>query len=107
MLYQIPANEKILLHDALTDKGVLLGIKVDTGLRHLNGSDAKTYTSVIDKFLERCTQYAHVGALFRVSCFAARVRAPIPSIYARCDGERRPDGALRVHGPESGAGTGR
>ncbi len=48
----------------LAGKGILPGIKVDTGLKPLEGSPGETYTSGIDTLEERCTVYRQNGARF-------------------------------------------
>lgn len=48
----------------LNDKGILPGIKVDTGLKPLDGCAGESYTSGIDTLAERCEAYYARGARF-------------------------------------------
>lgn len=48
----------------LTEKGILVGVKVDTGLRQLEGSPRETHTSGLEGLAERCAEYKRVGATF-------------------------------------------
>lgn len=65
----------------LCDKGVLVGIKVDTGLRPLRGCEDETYTSGIDAVAARCKKYAGDGARFAKWRAALRIcqRRGLPS----------------------------
>lgn len=81
--YQTASDGRTFVR-VLTNKGVLPGIKVDTGLRPLDGSDAETYTSGIDTLAERCAQYVRDGARFAKWRAALRVceRRGYPSPHA-------------------------
>merc|ERR1712216_444532 len=49
----------------LGDQGILAGIKVDTGLKKIDGTDgAETWTSGLDTLKERCAKYYEQGARF-------------------------------------------
>merc|ERR1719316_23949 len=49
----------------LNDQGILSGIKVDTGLKKIDGTDgAETWTSGLDTLKERCAKYYEQGARF-------------------------------------------
>merc|ERR1719183_2099864 len=49
----------------LADQGIIPGIKVDTGLKKIDGTDgAETWTSGLDTLKERCAQYYEQGARF-------------------------------------------
>jgi fructose-bisphosphate aldolase, class I len=48
--------------DALAGRGLLTGIKVDTGAKPLAGSPGETVTEGLDGLRERLTQYAALGA---------------------------------------------
>lgn len=48
----------------LHEQGILVGIKVDTGLQPLGGTDGETTTQGLDGLAERCKQYYREGARF-------------------------------------------
>jgi len=48
----------------LNDQGIIPGIKVDTGLKKIDGSPAETWTSGLDTLKERCAKYYEQGARF-------------------------------------------
>merc|ERR1719271_1543423 len=49
----------------LNDQGIIPGIKVDTGLKKIDGTDgAETWTSGLDTLKERCAKYYEQGARF-------------------------------------------
>lgn len=50
--------------DAMADRGLLPGIKVDTGARPLAGSPGETVTEGLDGLRERLTEYVALGARF-------------------------------------------
>ncbi|GBF90811.1 fructose-bisphosphate aldolase, cytoplasmic-like [Raphidocelis subcapitata] len=60
------------LVDALTEQGVVLGIKVDIGTVPLPGSPFELYTQGLDGLRQRCDKYYAAGARF------AKWRAVIP-----------------------------
>eukprot|EP00878_Enallax_costatus_P009086 GHUV01009499.1.p1 GENE.GHUV01009499.1~~GHUV01009499.1.p1 ORF type:complete len:343 (+),score=135.16 GHUV01009499.1:415-1443(+) len=62
-LYQTgPDGQRLVQH--LTNKGVLLGIKVDTGLVELPGSPGEQFTQGLDNLKARCLKYKEAGASF-------------------------------------------
>merc|ERR1712216_768847 len=48
----------------LADQGIIPGIKVDTGLKKIDGSPAETWTSGLDTLKQRCAKYYEQGARF-------------------------------------------
>lgn len=48
----------------LLDKGILPGVKVDTGLRPVENSPSETFTSGLTGLQQRCAQYFENGARF-------------------------------------------
>jgi fructose-bisphosphate aldolase class I len=48
----------------LLDKGIIVGIKVDKGVKELSGTNGETVTQGIDGLLERCQKYYAAGARF-------------------------------------------
>ena len=50
--------------DVLRDQGLVPGIKVDTGLQMLPGTDGETATQGLDNLGARCQQYYLQGARF-------------------------------------------
>ena len=48
----------------LTDKGMLPGIKVDTGAKPLAGHTGETVTEGLDGLRKRCEEYYNMGARF-------------------------------------------
>lgn len=48
----------------LERKGILPGIKVDTGLKPLEDTDGESFTSGIETLVQRCTKYYEDGAKF-------------------------------------------
>ncbi len=82
----------------LSQKGILPGIKVDTGLKPLEGHPGETYTSGIETLPARCAKYAADGARFAKwraaftvsvadalpSDDAVRVNALLLARYAKC-----------------------
>lgn len=48
----------------LLEKGILPGVKVDTGLRPVEHSPSQTFTSGLDGLQQRCAQYFKEGARF-------------------------------------------
>jgi fructose-bisphosphate aldolase class I len=62
-LYQ-SASDGVQFVDILKRQGILPGIKVDTGLQNLPGSDGETSTQGIDNLASRCEAYYRQGARF-------------------------------------------
>lgn len=50
--------------DILAEKGILPGVKVDTGLKPVKDSPGETFTSGLDRLDERCKEYYEQGARF-------------------------------------------
>eukprot|EP00898_Chlorokybus_atmophyticus_P007553 jgi/Chlat1/779/Chrsp104S01247 len=50
--------------DVLKSQGILPGIKVDTGLQPIGGTDGETATQGLDGLAERCQRYYKQGARF-------------------------------------------
>ncbi|KAG0579524.1 hypothetical protein KC19_4G104600 [Ceratodon purpureus] len=50
--------------DILKKQGILPGIKVDTGLQPIDGTDGETATQGLDGLAERCQKYYQQGARF-------------------------------------------
>ena len=62
-LYQKNDEGKLLI-DALKEKDILIGIKVDKGVVPLPGTDGETVTQGIDGLMDRCAQYKKDGCDF-------------------------------------------
>lgn len=62
-LYQKSASGKPFI-ETLNEKGILPGVKVDTGLQPLPGRPEETFTKGIDGLQDRCRQYFEDGARF-------------------------------------------
>ena len=50
--------------DILTERGILCGIKVDTGLVEIGGTDGETATQGLDGLGKRCAEYYQMGCRF-------------------------------------------
>jgi len=50
--------------DILTERGILCGIKVDTGLVEIGGTDGETATQGLDGLGKRCAEYYALGCRF-------------------------------------------
>jgi fructose-bisphosphate aldolase class I len=62
--------------DILKEQGILPGIKVDTGLQVLPGSDGETTTQGLDNLGARCQQYYKQGARFAKWRAVMRIAGP-------------------------------
>ena len=62
-LYQKSRDGKQFV-DILKDQGIVPGIKVDTGLQPLPGTDGETATQGLDGLADRCREYYKQGARF-------------------------------------------
>jgi len=62
-LYQSTADGKQFV-DLLKEQGIVPGIKVDSGLRCIPGTDGEQYCTGLDKLPERCREYYKQGARF-------------------------------------------
>ncbi len=63
-LRQSSLAERTLYPEYLAAKGVIPGIKVDTGAQDLSGSEGEKITSGLDGLDERLKEYRHMGARF-------------------------------------------
>lgn len=57
-------KDGVLFSKFLLNKGILPGIKVDTGAKPLAGADGETLTEGLDGLLERLKEYKDMGAAF-------------------------------------------
>ena len=62
-LYQ-RTEDNVRFVDVLQEKGIVVGIKVDTGLQVIAGSDGETATMGLDGLGNRCKAYYAMGARF-------------------------------------------
>jgi len=63
-LYETTQDGKRRLVDILKEQGIVLGIKVDQGLKHLPGTDKENYTAGLTGLEERCQKYYKDGCRF-------------------------------------------
>jgi fructose-bisphosphate aldolase, class I len=75
---QKSANGKPLA-EALTDQGILLGIKVDSGAKPLAGSPGETVTEGLDGLRDRLGEYHGMGARFAKWRAVIHVTDTLPS----------------------------
>lgn len=80
-LYQSGANGKPFV-DTLREQGILPGIKVDTGLSVLPGTDGETATQGLDNLGQRCAEYYKQGARFAKWRAVLKVGEGAPSTTA-------------------------
>jgi len=66
----------------LRDAGILLGIKVDLGTKHLPGTDDETYTQGLTDLDKRCATYYKAGCRFAKWRAVLRISANTPSPLA-------------------------
>jgi len=66
----------------LRDQGIILGIKVDLGTKHLPGTDDETYTQGLTDLDKRCQQYYKAGCRFAKWRAVLRISAGTPSNLA-------------------------
>jgi len=66
----------------LRDNGILLGIKVDLGTKHLPGCDDETYTQGLTDLDKRCATYYKAGCRFAKWRAVLRISANTPSPLA-------------------------
>ena len=59
-----PDSEGCPFPDALLDRGIMTGIKVDTGAKPLAGAPGETVTEGLDGLRERLAEYRELGARF-------------------------------------------
>eukprot|EP01084_Bolivina_argentea_P120688 213970_1 len=62
-LYQKTAGGKPFV-DVCKEKGIVVGIKVDKGVKPIRGTDGETFTQGFDGLDERCKKYYEQGARF-------------------------------------------
>lgn len=77
-LYQKAADGTPMV-ELLQKRGVIPGIKVDTGIVPLPGTDGETETSGLDKLGERCAKYYQAGARFAKWRAVLKIGANEPS----------------------------
>jgi len=63
-------------------RGILLGIKVDLGTKHLPGTDDETYTQGLTDLDKRCADYYKAGARFSKWRAVLRISGNTPSPLA-------------------------
>jgi fructose-bisphosphate aldolase class I len=64
---------------SLIDEGVLLGIKVDKGTKHLPSTDNETYTQGLTDLDQRCAEYYKLGCRFAKWRATLRISPNTPS----------------------------
>jgi len=77
-LYDKLPNGRLLVQD-LKDKGIILGIKVDQGTKHLPGTDNETYTQGLTDLDVRCKKYYEAGCRFAKWRAVLRISENTPS----------------------------
>ena len=65
----------------LTDRGIIPGIKVDTGAKPLPGAPGETVTEGLDGLSERLQEYRELGARFTKWRAVITIGKDIPSRY--------------------------
>jgi fructose-bisphosphate aldolase class I len=70
------------LVQSLRDAGIILGIKVDQGTKHLPGTDDETYTQGLTNLDQRCAAYYKVGCRFAKWRAVLRISKNTPSPLA-------------------------
>jgi len=73
-----PATGKLLVQP-LIDAGIVLGIKVDQGTKHLPGTDNETYTQGLTDLDVRCKKYYAAGCRFAKWRAVLRISENTPS----------------------------
>ncbi|KAJ8602566.1 hypothetical protein CTAYLR_008758 [Chrysophaeum taylorii] len=68
--------------DKLNAKGIIPGIKVDTGLKPLVGTNGENWCTGLDTLFERCTKYYERGARFAKWRTALKIDEGCPSNLA-------------------------
>lgn len=81
-LYDTTVDGKGKLVDALVNKGIVLGIKVDQGTKHLPGTDNETYTQGLTDLDKRCQAYYKAGCRFAKWRAVLRISQGTPSSLA-------------------------
>jgi fructose-bisphosphate aldolase, class I len=80
-LYQKTAAG-VTFAELLLSRGILPGIKIDTGLVPLPGTDGETVTQGLDGLNERCAKYYQAGARFTKWRCALKIGKGMPSELA-------------------------
>lgn len=78
-LFDKDASSGKLLVQPLKDRGILLGIKVDQGTKHLPGTDNETYTQGLTDLDVRCKKYYAAGCRFAKWRAVLRIAENCPS----------------------------
>ena len=78
-LFDKDATTGQLLVKPLQDKGIVLGIKVDQGTKHLPGTDNETYTQGLTDLDVRCKKYYAAGCRFAKWRAVLRISENTPS----------------------------
>jgi len=81
-LYEKTEDGKTELVQYLKDKGILLGIKVDKGTKHLPSTDNETYTQGLTDLDERCQKYYKQGARFAKWRAVLRISDNTPTLLS-------------------------
>jgi fructose-bisphosphate aldolase class I len=72
-------DKKDLIVKSLIDNGVILGIKVDKGTKHLPSTDNETYTQGLTDLDQRCAEYYKLGCRFAKWRATLRISSTTPS----------------------------
>jgi len=78
-LYEKTEDGKVELIQFLKDKGIVIGIKVDKGTKHLPSTDNETYTQGLTDLDQRCAAYYKQGARFAKWRAVLRISENTPS----------------------------
>jgi len=81
-LFEKTEDGKVDLVQSLKDQGIILGIKVDLGTKHLPGTDDETYTQGLTDLDKRCQTYYKAGARFAKWRAVLKISANTPSPLA-------------------------
>ena len=73
------AADGTLLREVIAEQGALFGIKVDQGLRPIDGCPGETVTVGLDGLNERLQEYASIGAKFTKWRAVIKIGSTIPS----------------------------
>jgi fructose-bisphosphate aldolase class I len=76
---KLEEGSKVDLIQPLKDKGILIGIKVDLGTKHLPSTDDETYTQGLTDLDVRCRKYYEQGARFAKWRAVLRISKNTPS----------------------------
>jgi len=78
-LIQQKAKDGTPLIDVITSQGALPGIKVDKGLKPLEGSPEESITQGLDDLDDRCNEYQRIGAKFAKWRAVIKIGEKIPT----------------------------